>query len=480
MGLWCGGLIAFSTVLYGHNFVAQDFGTYNQAWSLIGQGHLNPSVTVVTSNPFWKSDFELMMWPLALLHVAFPSSLTLLWIQDIALAATGLVAFLWIIDYLESRSIRWSIALGVALTVLAVIVVNPDSYQTVLADFHMEPISALFLVLGGRDLWRGRSRRAWIWVGCTLLCGTFAVVTLVGLGISALLAGRDTRRQGLQIIAVAIAWLAMISVIGANEGSGMSANYAYLAGRTSLHGSSGLALVAAGMLTHPSRVFHHLQNRWSMIYTLIKPVGVIGLASAWGFGVPFIVLTTNALNANYGFIFQPYQSSAAFPFLLFGTVMVLIWLGQRFRYGWIPSLLLALVLGVQALTYGITSSPNNIRWAIAQVPAAASKQVDLALARTPADAEVLAAQGIMGRFTARPSAYFLLPGATYPVSERPVVVVIDPARDPYAVSGDQADIALLRDQLHARVLVSGAGVSAFEWHPPKGTRSLTLPSSPRP
>jgi len=42
--------------------------------------------------------------------------------------------------------------------------------------------------------------------------------------------------------------------------------------------------------------------------------------------------------------------------------MVLVWLAQRFRFGWLPCVVLALVLTVQALAYGITNSPGNIRW----------------------------------------------------------------------------------------------------------------------
>ena len=108
IGLWFVGLVAFSTILYGRNFVGQDFGTYNQAWSLIGQGHLNPFVTVYGPYPFFKSDFELIIWPLALLHLVFPSSLTLLWIQDIAGRRNRSRHYLWIVDYLQRKKLRWT------------------------------------------------------------------------------------------------------------------------------------------------------------------------------------------------------------------------------------------------------------------------------------------------------------------------------------------------------------------------------------
>ena len=103
MGLWCVGLVVFSTSVYHHAILGEDFGTYNQAWTLIGQGHLNPFDTIYHF-PFVKSDFELIIWPLALVHLVYPGSVALLWIQDLAVAGSGFVVFLWIVDYLERRA----------------------------------------------------------------------------------------------------------------------------------------------------------------------------------------------------------------------------------------------------------------------------------------------------------------------------------------------------------------------------------------
>jgi hypothetical protein len=59
-GLSFVGFVAFSTVLYHRDFLAEDFGTYNQAWTLIGQGHLNPYDTIFTGFPFWKADLDVL------------------------------------------------------------------------------------------------------------------------------------------------------------------------------------------------------------------------------------------------------------------------------------------------------------------------------------------------------------------------------------------------------------------------------------
>ena len=104
MGLWCIGLVVYSTTIYHHDILGEDFATYNQAWTLIGQGHLNPYDTIYHF-PFFKSDFELIVWPLALVHLVYPGSVALLWIQDLAVAGSGFVVFLWIVDYLERRAV---------------------------------------------------------------------------------------------------------------------------------------------------------------------------------------------------------------------------------------------------------------------------------------------------------------------------------------------------------------------------------------
>ena len=66
-------------------------------------------------------------------------------------------------------------------------------------------------------------------------------------------------------------------------------------------------------------------------------MGVVGLANAWGFGVPVTVMTVDALNSRPDFLTDSYQNFAVFPFVLLGTVMVLVWLAQWLSWGWIVS-----------------------------------------------------------------------------------------------------------------------------------------------
>jgi hypothetical protein len=480
MGLWCIGLFVYSTTIYHHDILGEDFATYNQAWTLIGQGHLNPYDTIYHF-PFIKSDFELIVWPLALVHLVYPEPVVLLWIQDLAVAASGFVVFLWIVDYLEQRSVPWWPAAGVASVVLAVLVASPGAYQILFFDFHMEPLSTVFVLLAGRDLWSGRHRRAWIWVVMALTCGTFAAITLVGLGISALLAGRETRRQGALVVAVAIGWLTLVSVLGASSGSGITA-YAHLVGRRTLSGPTGIAILASGLLLHPTRVIGQLHERLTSMYVLVKQAGVVGLASAWGFGVPVVVMATNALSANTALINQAFQNAVVYPFVLLGTVMVLVWMAQRFLYGWIPAIAVALVVTVQALSYGVGLAPANVRSGISQIGEAQATQIRRVLALAPADAEVISTISIMGRFCSRPYCYWFYPNRSFPVQNREVVFVFDPAAENLIPDVRAADdigaIAFVRDHLGAHTLVDANGITALVWRPPVGTTSIRVATRP--
>jgi len=478
MGLWCIGLVVYSTTIYHHDYLGEDFATYNQAWTLIGQGHLNPYDTIYHF-PFFKSDFELIVWPLALVHLVYSGSVALLWIQDLAVAGSGFAVFLWIVDYLERRTVPWWPAAGVASVVLAVLVASPGAYQILFSDFHMEAISTLFVLLAGRDLWSGRHRRAWIWVVMALTCGTFAAITLVGLGISALLAGRETRRQGALVVVAAIGWLSVVSVLGASAGSGIT-TYAHLVGRRTLSGPTGIAILISGVLLHPTRVIDQLHERLTSMYVLAKQVGVVGLASAWGFGVPVVVMVTNALSANTALINQGFQNAAVYPFVLLGTVMVLVWTAQRFRYGWIPAIAVALVVTVQALSYGAGLAPVNVRAGISQVGEAQATQITRVLALTPADAEVISTISIMGRFCSRPYCYWFYPNGSFPVRSREVVFVFDPAAENQISHAKAVDdiraIAFVRYRLHAHTLVNASGITSLEWRPPAGTTSINVAS----
>jgi hypothetical protein len=196
-------------------------------------------------------------------------------------------------------------------------------YYTAALDFHLEATATFFAVFAAYDIWAGRYRRAWIWIALCLLCGDLGGLCIAGVGISAVLAGRTTRRLGVLVAVVGVVWVGLISALHANQGSLLN-EYAYLAGRSTLPtGAGGALLVLGGLITHPGRAFDVLKDKARLIWRYLPPGGVIGIITPWGIGVPAIVLLSSALQANVLFIGEPFQQFAVVPFVLIGSVALL-------------------------------------------------------------------------------------------------------------------------------------------------------------
>ena len=475
LGFFLVGLGVFSTLLYQRFVLSSDFATYSQAWTLIGQGHLDPLDTL-RGFPFVRSQFELIIWPLALVHLAVRDSIVLLWIQDVAIAATGLVTYLWVLEHLEQKRVKPSPATLIAAAVLLVIVVDAGAWLTVSFDFHMEPIATCFLVLGGREFWRGRQRRAFVFVAVVLLCGGFAAVMVIGLGVSALLAGPATRRAGLVLVAVGLAWIGLISLLHANEGSELP-DYAYLAGRTTLP-AGGVVLILTGIVSHPGRALHTIATRLPNIWKHLRGVGILGVASAWGFGVPVVVMVVTALDSHSNFSNSAFQNFAVLPFVLLGTVMVLVWAAEHLPWGRTAAVVVSLLVLAEAVAYGCLQDPVTVRQTLSVVPAGAVSALDKTLSKTPPDAEVVATIAVGGRFSGRKYCYRVVPHLDLPVHARTVVFVFSTHHlELISPAGLRRAITYVRDDLHARVLADADGIWTFLWHPPAAMSTVSVPTT---
>jgi len=193
-----------------------------------------------------------------------------------------------------------------------------------------------------------------------------------------------------------------------------------------------------------------------------------------------------------------FQTLAVVPFIIVGTVMVLTRLGKRPAISTenppaaddsprIPFALvrrrraIALVLAMALLVGGIFQSLRVERtipktWFRVSTPAAAA--LLRAERSTPSTAEVVASNGVMGRFADRRLIYPLerVPQKV-PVLGKTVIFVIAPAQGIEALpaSAAVADIRYLRQSLHARVLATRNGISVLEWHPSLLPTRITLP-----
>ena len=491
---WTGGallgaqlvaMLAFSTTQYSRYALTEDFANYSQAWWAIAHGHLDPFITGFANNrggSFWRDNAEFVLYPLALLYYIDPHPVVLLWVQDLVVVITNLVTLRWIVSVLESGKGRTAKRAGpwLALAALTVLVVNPWAYETIAFDFHFEPIAAMFCVLVGYNLWAGKTRRLWWLVPLALISHVLAGTYLVGIGLSAMVAGRRTRRPGAAVAAVGLAWVVILAAFGAagDDGHYVGASYGYLTGTHP--GRVGLWDVVVGALGHPGAALHVAGSHWSVVLIVLLIGGVAGVASPWGFGMALVVLGPNMLDGSGIFIrfSTAFQSWPAMPFILVGSVMVLLRILQRGETGRrIVVVLMTLwmvVLGEIALV-ALPGIPRG--WLSVDTSTAA------ALARIeptiPAGAEVVSTGAVIGRFGERDAVYgFLTPGETIAVTRREVVFIFTPNEildGNLSSRAAMAAEAFVRDRLDARVLGSAPGVDVLAWSSPRGTTQVTLP-----
>jgi hypothetical protein len=269
-----------------------------------------------------------------------------------------------------------------------------------------------------------------------------------------------------------------VIAIGSGKGSSLAGNYGYLAHRTNGSGIGATFSVIWGITTHPSGVFGVLHSRWSQIYKFIAASGTIGVVSALGFGVGFIVLVPNALNQSGVFIGSAgaFQNLVAVTFMTVGSVSVLTWVLPR-RHGRSIALVLGCAALIQALIMSTIWIPR-ISSTFALVDASTAGQLSKIQQRIPPDAEVIVSQGVIGRFGSRQLVYPFLDafsdGQTFPVSGQTVAFVFVPNKGIELASPGQTAkaISLVEHQLHATEIGRSQNATAFLWRPPKGTTSI--------
>lgn len=468
------GLLEWSRHLWSSYALTTDFALYDQAWQRIAGGHLDPYSTIYPyfyphyGYPFVRNHFELAMWPLALLHLISSSSFTLLVVQDVALAGTVLVTYLWCTDVLRRY---WPLPswpqLLLALVVLAALVTNPFVYETASFDVHLQAPATLFLVLAGRDLWKGHHRRGVLLAAIALTFGAPIALYVVGLGLAAAVS-RAHRPAGVAVIGIGLAWLGLAGSLHVDIGSHVGGSYGYLIGRPGAHDLSVLTL-GAGLAKHPAAAVHVLATRWHAIYQFVASGGGFGVFSPWGLALAVTVLVPNALNVNPAFISDPiaFQSFAAVPFVLVGSLLFGLWL-VRTRLGRPAGVLVLIVACVQiAVVAGSILPGIESQWPVMNAKEAAT--LSAASSHIPSSAEVIASVGVIGRFAGRRYVYpQVYPEQQFPVHGRTVYFVFydDPSR-----AND------VREVLRAQPVDRAGSVAVFEWHPPKGTRTVDL--SPR-
>jgi hypothetical protein len=418
------------------------------------------------------------MWPLALITHFGLGGYTPLLVQDVAVVATEVIAFSWILRLLRDRADHLPLpdwALG-AISLL-LLVVNPWIYWAVSFDVHLDiTLAAPFVVLALRSLYYRQYRWLWLWVVLGLLCGDVASSYLAAVGLCGMLAARAGGRRllvtsGAVFVVSSITFVVITHLQG---GAGAAFVVTQTVDPSGAQTASAFDKIGA-VLLHPgditSSMWEHRKNLWA----LISPAGVLGLTSVWALPLVLVVAVENSVAGSL-FTFPAFQYAALWgPLVVAGVISA----ARSVRRRWVRRLAAGLL---------VLSAANTVGWAavwLPQVPtqwqrvdSPTAAALDRAQRLIPDDAEVLASQGVVGRFADR-SWVYALPGTAAdvrPVRTRDVYFVVVPYQGIETVPVDRTLglIGRLAGPMHASLLQHGDGVWVFRWIPPPGTRQVAL------
>lgn len=488
-----GTLLTLSAVQWGRYALTKDFAFYGQAWWKIGHANIDPWSSIFSISAI-RNNAELILWPLAVLEPIFRSLFTLLALQDLALVCTGFVAFTWINECLcqyEGESILVS---RVRWLALAAILLDPWCYQTALFDVHTAAAASLFAIVTAHALWLGKRRRAIAAAVLLGACGTVGLLGLVGVSASSLMADRKRSRPVALLVGVsAVFVLVILSSAGylGQQGRVSNLSYRYLDPAGGLHPP--LVGIVEGTVTHLPQVLHLLWVRLPLAIAFLLPVGLLGALTRRGFPIVATIFLPAMLSSDSSFFRsqQAFQVWPALSIVLVATVECLArtttasrpqhWrinnMIDRIVSFFIPGVWLALLptmflaVVVPALGYWIDVTP------------ASASVLREAATSIPTDAEVIASQGIIGRFSEHRWVYPLInPDGIYPLHTNLVDFVFTPHQGiPSGITPLQtAQMARYAEHMRGAVVVlHSSGVTVVRWTPPKGISEIDIKAAQR-
>jgi hypothetical protein len=354
---------------------------------------------------------------------------------------------------------------------LALLVLDPWAWWSMSFDFHMELIAIPFAVLTMRDLAQGR-RRMWVWAPLTAACGVVDATWLIGIGFGALVF-QGRRKVGFLLAAAGASWVLFSAALHAGGGGSITAAYGYL-GPGGTKGSESAIRLAIEIAEHPLRLVTALWGERVNIWANLAPGGIVGLGAPLVVGLVFIVLLANEPLAVFS---APiFQSIAIYLGLPIGAVLVLTRIARNQRR------LLSEVLGALLLA-------NVLAWAVVWLPQtpgtwlrvspAASATLRRALHRIPPSAEVVASQGVVGRFSSRRFVYPILnPGVSIPLGTATTWWIVAPnvGIETESPTDQAAIVSWLAGPLGARLVDHGGqGTAAWEFPGGAGRSELAGP-----
>jgi hypothetical protein len=236
--------------------------------------------------------------------------------------------------------------------------------------------------------------------------------------------------------------------------------------------------VAKALIEHPHRWIHMIWGRRKIIYEVLIPTGVIGVASPWALGSDLVVFFLQAIALPLIFLVNGFDVLAGLLVVLAASAMMMAGLAfSPRRWIRISSVVLGAGMLAQSLLLASVKGPEIPPYWF-KVSASQAAALARGLDATPPNAEVISSWGVMGRFSNRQWIDPLYVGVeAEAVHASTIVFVLTTAGiedDPPATVA--AITRYVRDTLKAKVLVDSDGINVFEWHPPKGASQVGIPS----
>lgn len=462
-------LLRYSWMQYTHYALTKDFALYHQAWYEIAQGNLNPR-EFVQGGLYYQNHLELLMWALAPLYWIWPHSFWLLALQDTGIVGSGFVAWLWISTSIKKSSLSLSGKRFLSVIGLALLFVNPWVIRSATFDFHFQDIAGFFLVAAAWQFKQNRNSWAFFWAILVALTGNVSMTYLAALGISIIIVDRGRRPRGWLTAFIGLSGFLISQHLGVGLGVNIGPASSSAAPAPTAHS------LIFNLATHPIKMLSSIWSARQNSYANLAPDGILGLANMWSFPIVGLLILENSLPGAPRFTNPGFQSFPFYGFMVIGTMSVLIKIFQK--KSWIGTTLGGLVI--------VNVAGWALAWTPTMVPAAFTDHITHQGEKTlawiqkhiPPHAEVVASQGILGRFASRS---FITPFVNnyVRVKSKPVVFIVSPYQgiNLSNTATELSRIAYLSHLSGCRQLIHQGGIWAFEWTPTPGTTSLIFPNA---
>lgn len=470
LGLQLIVLIGISIWLFSHYDMTLDYRVYFQAWYLLAHGHLNPTFGTIKSGYFWQNHLEWIMWPLALLYYVYPHGITLLFVQNLAIVGSEAVGLAFIWDIIRRRRVvgeqTWWWLPWVGLVIIAV---DPWFYWSAMFDFHFHAIYGFFITAAAWQFYRRHVRLGYIFVFLCFITSVVGVTLLAPLGV--LLFCWRQRRDGIIVGAIGIFGFLVEQHLFLS-GIGQLAFVAPSSSTTLSSNSHGIFSSGSTLGTYLAVLTAIPRSLWSNrvnLYANLGPGGFLGIFTPVGLFIPGVVLLESIL-AGTAFSQPGTQNVGSYALFAVGTIVALTWISSKsLRIGKILSFCLVVNVMIWMLT-GMLGLSH--RTSVPSSSAAAS--LNYLHSKIPANAEVVADNGIVGRFAGRQ--YVSIFGSVIPIHSKVVYFIVSPydGINLSPVNQELARIAFLASQPHMQLVTDKGNIWAFKWIPPTGVHSFTM------